>query len=451
MKNKRRKKAKGCCYNPLRAHQKIPGCLILPNDTAKIYWDYYMSFWVIFISFVVPYRVAFVEEEGNDGWTWAILSLDVCFSIDIILNFFTVYINEKREYVIDHKLIIKKYLFTWFFIDLISTLPFNLILDINNYNSLARVSKLPRLYKIIKIIRLTRMLKIAKERSKLSKYLNEVLSFSIGFERFVFFMVFMVIFVHLAAWSYLFIGSLSDEPIDSWYFQRGFQDDSNFDLYITCLYFVFTTITTVGFGDISGGTNEERIFCIFLMIIGVLAFSFTTSSLSTLISNMDSRNAKLKQRIAQLNALNSQYNLSLKLYHKIEKVLKFDHSKSETFEISFLNDIPQRLKVELSFWMYRKYIEKLPFFQEKNGHFIAFVCPTLTPQFVPEKEIIYKEGDPVNQVYFLLSGKVGMVLNVEAKQHVYMYIEEGHYFGEIDLILNNAMTGGTSKNNKLDK
>jgi len=85
------------------------------------------------------------------------------------------------------------------------------------------------------------------------------------------------------------------------------------------------------------------------MIIGVLAFSFTTSSLSTLISNMDSRNAKLKQRIAQLNALNSQYNLSLKLYHKIEKVLKFDHSKSETFEISFLNDIPQRLKVELSF------------------------------------------------------------------------------------------------------
>jgi len=78
-------------------------------------------------------------------------------------------------------------------------MPFNLILDVNNYNSLARVSRLPRLYKVIKIVRLTRMLKIAKEKSKLSKYMNEVLSFSIGFERFIFFLVFMVIIVHLSA------------------------------------------------------------------------------------------------------------------------------------------------------------------------------------------------------------------------------------------------------------
>lgn len=97
--------------------------------------------------------------------------------------------------------------------------------------------------------------------------------------------------------------------------------------------------------------------------MGVLAFSFTTSSLSTLITNIDSRNAKLKARLAQLNALNSKYHLSLRLYHKLEKVLKFDHSKNEQFETSFLNEIPQRLKVELSFCMYRKYIEKLPFFQ----------------------------------------------------------------------------------------
>lgn len=72
-------------------------------------------------------------------------------------------------------------------------------------------------------------------------------------------------------------------------------------------------------------------------------------------------------------------------------------------------------------------------------------------QFVPDKEIIYKEGDPVNEVYFLLSGKVGMVLNVEAKQHVFMYIEEGHYFGEIDLLSQAVITGTSSKSSTLDK
>lgn len=43
-----------------------------------------------------------------------------------------------------------------------------------------------------------------------------------------------------------------------------------------------------------------------------------------------------------------------------------------------------------------------------------------------------------------------MVLNVEAKQHVFMYIEEGHYFGEIDLLSQSVLTGGTSKKSKFD-
>ena len=97
----------------------------------------------------------------------------------------------------------------------------------------------------------------------------------------------------------------------------------------------------------------------------MLAFSFVTSSLSSLITQIDSKNAKMKARISQLNQLNAKYSLGLRLYHKIEKVLKFDHSKSEQFELDFLSEVPQRLKVELSFCMYRKYIERLPFFQEK--------------------------------------------------------------------------------------
>lgn len=157
----------------------------------------------------------------------------------------------------------------------------------------------------------------------------------------------------------------------------------------------------------------------------------------------------MKARINQLNSLNAKYSLGLRLYHKIEKVLKFDHSKSENFELEFLNEVPQKLKVELCFCMYRSYIERLPFFQERNGHFIAFVCPMLVQQFVPQKEIIYREGDPVNEIYFLLKGKVGMVLNSYAIDHVFMYIEEGHYFGEIDMF--NQTSINSKKRTSKDK
>ena len=49
------------------------------------------------------------------------------------------------------------------------------------------------------------------------------------------------------------------------------------------MYFVLTTFTTVGFGDINGVTNSERLFCLILMLVGAVAFSFAVSSLSSML------------------------------------------------------------------------------------------------------------------------------------------------------------------------
>jgi hypothetical protein len=60
-------------------------------------------------------------------------------------------------------------------------------------------------------------------------------------------------------------------------------------------YFMITTITTVGYGDISGSNTIERIYCIIIMLIGVLTFSYATGMLSQILSNMDSENAVYKE------------------------------------------------------------------------------------------------------------------------------------------------------------
>jgi Ion channel len=57
------------------------------------------------------------------------------------------------------------------------------------------------------------------------------------------------------------------------------------DLYITSFYFTVTTIMTVGYGDITANSSLEKIICIFLMLIGVVAFSFATGAISSIISN----------------------------------------------------------------------------------------------------------------------------------------------------------------------
>lgn len=54
------------------------------------------------------------------------------------------------------------------------------------------------------------------------------------------------------------IAKFDDNSPDSWIVRCGYVDEPNYAIYIAALYFILTTILTVGFGDISGVTINER-------------------------------------------------------------------------------------------------------------------------------------------------------------------------------------------------
>lgn len=69
------------------------------------------------------------------------------------------------------------------------------------------------------------------------------------------------------------------------------------------MYFTLATITTVGFGDIYATTTSEKIMAIFLMLLGVFSFSFSISSLSSMLSSLDTRNAMYNEKLQCLNKI----------------------------------------------------------------------------------------------------------------------------------------------------
>ena len=58
-------------------------------------------------------------------------------------------------------------------------------------------------------------------------------------------------------------------------------------LYLRSVYWATITMTTVGYGDISGQNPTERLVNILVMLIGVIAFSFMTGALSSILQNVD--------------------------------------------------------------------------------------------------------------------------------------------------------------------
>lgn len=83
----------------------------------------------------------------------------------------------------------------------------------------------------------------------------------------------------------IFIANFDSTSKINWIYIGGYDDLSHLDLYVTGVYFAITTIVTVGYGDITAKSTVEKIMCCFLMIIGVVAFSFLTGSLASIISN----------------------------------------------------------------------------------------------------------------------------------------------------------------------
>jgi hypothetical protein len=71
-------------------------------------------------------------------------------------------------------------------------------------------------------------------------------------------------------------------------------------MYYVSFYWTITTITTVGYGDISGTNNYERLFASFVMVVGVILFSIANGALASIISSLDGQSGEYEDKLNTL-------------------------------------------------------------------------------------------------------------------------------------------------------
>jgi len=102
-------------------------CLIDMEGEFKAVWDYIQLVFILYISITAPFKVAFLEDYEYVGWDLFDHGVDVILGLDMIINFFTPY-YLKHSLETSHWKIAKRYLKLWFWLDLISIIPFQLII-----------------------------------------------------------------------------------------------------------------------------------------------------------------------------------------------------------------------------------------------------------------------------------------------------------------------------------
>ena len=86
---------------------------------------------------------------------------------------------------------------------------------------------------------------------------------------------------------------------DGW-LTPGVDSLSKAEIYLKAFYFIVTTMTTVGYGDMGGSTYLQQFFCIGLMLGGVFIFSMISGSLAAVLSQLDNQNAELADKLGFL-------------------------------------------------------------------------------------------------------------------------------------------------------
>lgn len=194
--------------------------------------------------------------------------------------------------IVDRKKIAKNYLTGWFTIDLLAIIPFDVIVQSqSDMSSMLRVARVGKLYKLVKLTKLIRVLKMVKEKSKFSGFVGKYLKLSLGFERMSFFIFTIIMMTHILTCLWVMIAKFyNDESYEGTWLEP--YNDKDNSMYMLSFYWAATTVTTVGYGDISGTNDLERFFCTCVEIIGVIGFAFASSSLTSIITNYDQTNAE---------------------------------------------------------------------------------------------------------------------------------------------------------------
>ena len=84
--------------------------------------------------------------------------------------------------------------------------------------------------------------------------------------------------------------------------------------------------------------------------------------------------------------------------------------------------------------LYNEQYIKCPFFSKQDDAFLSWVCPQFRHLFVPIDQIIFYEGDLLEEIFFLTKGCAGFILPY-VHNLCYIEIEVGDAFGHLDILL----------------
>lgn len=335
--------------------------------------------------------------------------IDSLFLLDLVLTFRTAYFDDGGDHlVIVPSRIAREYLATWFVPDLLGSLPIDSIVSAA-YNSNANFT-LARLFKVVRLLRLFKILRLLKI-GYATEFMEDYLRLSPAVINLVTMLVQVFFVGHLVAC--ILFGLSSVIARTPWWgrdvptVHPVMDDASLFSQYILSLYWTFTIMSTVGYGDITPTTTPERLLNIFVILLGASMFGYMIANVSGLIQSLNSSDAVMTDKIAAITEYLDEKQCPHKLQDAVIKHFRNYYKHASPFDVDkMLARLPQRLANEILLIHHAntlKHIAVLKYID--NVSIRLYLFGLMHPVYYEPNEHIIEQGTAASEIFFLTEGK----------------------------------------------
>nr|XP_034180296.1 potassium voltage-gated channel subfamily H member 2 isoform X13 [Osmia lignaria] len=397
---------------------------ILHYSPFKAVWDWVILLLVMYTAIFTPYVAAFVlsdpdynsrknKKYSDDPIVIIDFIVDVTFIVDIIINFRTTFVNSNDEVVSHPAKIAVHYLKGWFIIDLVAAIPFDLFLVGSHTDELGLdKDETTTLIGLLKTARLLRLVRVARKIDRYSEYGAAVLLLLMGT---------FALIAHWMACIWYAIGNAERPTLKSkvgwldilandthqFYSHNNTGGPSIKSRYITALYFTFSSLTSVGFGNVAPNTDAEKIFTIIVMLIGSLMYASIFGNVSAIIQRLYSGTARYHTQMLRVREFIRFHQIPNPLRQRLEEY--FQHAWTYTNGIdmnSVLKGFPECLQADICLHLNRNLLNNCRAFEGASPGCLRALSLKFKTTHAPPGDTLVHRGDVLTSLYFISRGSI---------------------------------------------
>lgn len=438
---------------------------------------------LLYTIVIAPLRLGFeVEDYCPSGiWVWETI-IDIGFIIDLLLNFVTAVYNDTAhgtELDFNPYHIAKAYVHVWLWVDLASSLPIDLIMSLTMHgcgyydqildpmstnsthtgnDSSVRLLRLVRILRLVKMVKILRVLKLQNRVNDLGDRFPSLLNLTMfKLIRLLFITIYIA---HLLACGFYAVGAAvlysADERSQelSWLVSP----NSGLELkptpgltwqelgapYTAAMYWTFTTITTVGYGDLTPRHMAERWYAMMCMMIGTLVFGQVVANITEILESAGGGHKAMQARLNALHAFMREKKLSYELQVRIRRHFRFYWQRAVTLDDAhdeLLRQLSAPLRHDVVKAMYRSVISALPVFSLlEDENFWDAMLRAMQPHLISPDETLITQGRLGNEMFLVTHGRLevfytptSVLRTTQAEPKHIRNITTGGHVGEIAL------------------